>query len=83
MYAVLEYLNYHKDMSLHILHVVPTFQQADKMARKYAKREYGHDYTDRIIHDYLTLDQAKSQYTIGRGQQSKVYAVVVLPPIQE
>jgi hypothetical protein len=86
MYAVIEYYNYRKDMTFNILHVFNNQQLAIDKAKQYAElqsEEESLSITDDISNNWLYLHDCIEYFSTGNGYGRNVYAVLVLPNIEE
>jgi predicted nucleic acid-binding protein len=86
MYAVVEYNNYTKDLCLSILHVYNNLEKAIHKAKLYAEKQSEEDcleITDNIDKNYLDLTDCIEYFTTGTGWGRNIYAVLVLPSIED
>lgn len=86
MYAVIEYYNYPKDSCLTILHLFNDMEKAIEKAKFHAEMQSKEDslqVTDVIENIYVDLTDCIEYFTTGNGHCRNIYAVLVLPDIED
>jgi hypothetical protein len=84
MYAVVRYYNYRKNQDFKILHIYRDIEKATYKTHQYAIKEYdASEVVNRVDEQHLYVEDVVVEYTAGSGYDSYVFAVIILPDIEE